>query len=131
MSILSTFKPSTVARQPSGGTEAGTAYVRPRYEITEEEDVYFVDVDLPGVAKKELNITLHDGLLEIVGRRSWQAPEGWKPIDGEQEDYTYRLRLMVGDRVEERKIHADSVNGVLRLSLPKEEEKKPRRIEIQ
>jgi len=37
---------------------------------------------------------------------------------------------MVGDRAEEGSISAETINGVLRLTLPKKEEKKPRKIEI-
>jgi len=131
MSLLSVFKPSSIACSPSRSEDSnGTVYVRPRYEISEDENAYYVDVDLPGVGKQDVGVTLHDGLLELVGERNWTPPKGWKPINGDHEPYTYRLRLMVGDRVEEGSISAETSNGVLRLTLPKEEEKKPRKIEI-
>ena len=131
MSLLSVFKPSSIAFSPSQSDESnGTVYVRPRYEISEDENAYYVDVDLPGVGKRDVGVTLHDGLLELIGERNWTPPKGWKAVNGDHESYSYRLRLMVGDRVEEGSISAETSNGVLRLTLPKEEEKKPRKIEI-
>jgi len=131
MSLLSVFKPTSIACGPAQSEDSnGTVYVRPRYEISQDENAYYVDVDLPGVGKQDVSVTLHDGLLELVGERNWTPPKNWKPINGEHESYSYRLRLMVGDRVEEGGISAETSNGVLRLTLPKEEEKKPRKIEI-
>lgn len=133
MTLLNVLKPSSVTRcsQPSATADTNQAtYVRPRYEIAEQDDSFYVDVDLPGVAKKDVTLTLHDGILELVGERSWKAPKGWKPISGNHDAFAYRLRLMVGDRVAEEGISAETKNGVLRLTLPKEEEKKPRKIEI-
>lgn len=133
MTILNVFKPSALAsnsRTRCGVDDENVAYARPRYDIADETEAYLVDVDLPGVAKQDLSITLHDGLLEVIGKRSRETPKGWKALGEEQETYAYRLRLMLGDRVQENKISADSKNGVLRLTLPKEEEAKPRKIAI-
>jgi HSP20 family protein len=134
MTLLNVFKPSALSSKSGscgGSEEAGLTYVRPRYEIDENEDAFRVDVDLPGVSKSDLSVTLHDGLLEVVGKRNDLTPKGWRPLGHAARDsYAYRLRLMVGDRVEEGKIAADCKNGVLRLTLPKEEEKKPRKISI-
>jgi HSP20 family protein len=87
-------------------------------------------VDLPGVGREDVTLTLHDGILELTGERNWKAPKDWKPISGDHEAFAYRLKLMVGDRVAEGGISAETSNGVLRLTLPKEEEQKPRKIEI-
>ena len=134
MTLLNVFKPSALSSKPASCGVSGDAsltYVRPHYEIEENDDAFLVDVDLPGVGKGDLSVTLHDGLLEVVGKRADRTPKGWKPLGHSARDsYAYRLRLMVGDRVEEGKIAADSKNGVLRLTLPKEEEKKPRKIAI-
>ncbi len=133
MTLLNVFKPASPTRgaqKEATGQAAEINYVRPRYEISENDDAYYVDVDLPGVAKKDVALTLHDGILELVGDRNWKAPKSWKPVNGEPDLYAYRLRLMVGDRVSEAGISAETSNGVLRLTLPKEEERKPRKIEI-
>jgi len=133
MTILNVFKPSTLAtnsRKRCGADDEQLAYAQPRYDIADETEAYLVSVDLPGVAKQDISITLRDGLLEVIGKRSRETPKGWKALGEEKQAYAYRLRLMVDDRVQENKISADSKNGVLRLTLPKEEEAKPRKIAI-
>ena len=128
MTIMNVFKPSALAlnsrKQCSSGDET-LAYTRPRYDIADQSESFLVTTDLPGVAKQDLSITLHDGLLEVIGKRIRQVPKGWQILSEEKEAFAYRLRLMVGDRVEEKRISADLKNGVLSLTLPKEEEKKP------
>lgn len=133
MTLLNVFKPSSVSGRPqssSNDESKDITYVRPRYEITEDDHAFCVDVDLPGVGRKDVTLTLHDGILELNGERNWKAPKDWKPISGDHEAFAYRLKLMVGDRVAEGGISAETSNGVLRLTLPKEEEQKPRKIEI-
>lgn len=133
MTIMNVFKPSALAanwrNQCSTGDE-NLAYVQPRYDIADQAESFLVSADLPGVAKQDLGITLHDGLLEVIGKRSRQIPKGWKALGEEKEAFAYRLRLMVGDQIEEKNISADFKNGVLSLTLPKEEEKKPCKIAI-
>jgi HSP20 family protein len=87
-------------------------------------------VDLPGVTKKDLEITAEAESLRIVGRRSWSRPEGWTVSYRETLDETYLLELDHDNTVNADKIHAELSDGVLRLSLPKAEAIKPRRIEV-
>lgn len=133
MTIMNVFKPSAFAansRNKCSTSDENLAYLRPRYDIADQAESFLVSADLPGVGKQDLGITLHDGLLEVIGKRSRQIPKGWKSLGEEKEAFAYRLRLMVGDQVEEKNISADLKNGVLSLTLPKEEEKKPRKIAI-
>ena len=105
-------------------------YARPRYAIREGDTAYVAEVDLPGVSKSGAEITLEEGVLEIVGRRSWKAPEGWASVGGERSEDGYRLKLAIGDQVDAQKIEATVSEGVLTLTLTKLEEKQPRKIEI-
>lgn len=133
MTSLNVFKPSSVAGrpQPSSNDESqDITYVRPSYEITEDDHAFCIEVDLPGVGREDIVLTLYDGILELTGERNWKVPKDWKPISGDHEAFAYRLKLMVGDGVAEGGISAETSNGVLRLTLPKEEEQKPRKIEI-
>lgn len=104
--------------------------LQPRYEIKETDDAFGLTVDLPGVTKKDLEITAEAESLRIVGRRSWSRPDGWTVSYRETSDETYLLELDHDNTVNADKIHAELSDGVLRLSLPKAEAIKPRRIEI-
>lgn len=106
-------------------------YARPAYRVQKMDTSYQVAVDLPGVPKGGVEIVLEDGVLEIQGIRSWTDRQDWSPLAGAAEDgLTYRLCLSLGDEVSSEGISADLNDGVLKLTLAKAEEKKPRRIAV-
>ncbi len=88
----------------------------PAMDIVEKGDVYEVRLDLPGVAREDINIESSSGVLTISGtvsehefRRSIALPS-WAAID---------------------KIEARLVDGVLVVTVPKREEEKTRTITVQ
>lgn len=104
---------------------------RPRYRVRALDTEFVATVDLPGVTKDAVELSVVDGVLEITGTRSWQDRDGWNALAGVVEDgLSYRLRLELGDQVDAEKISADLQDGVLKLTLAKAEEKKPRRITV-
>ncbi len=106
-------------------------YVRPQYRVQELDTHFSAEVDLPGVPKGSVELSVADGALEIVGARNWEGRADWSPLAGVLEDgLSYRLRLNLGDEVDAGKISASLESGVLKLTLGKAEEKKPRRIAI-
>jgi|SanBayMetagenome_1026888.scaffolds.fasta_scaffold24125_3 HSP20 family molecular chaperone IbpA len=104
--------------------------LRPVYSIRETPASFDVTVDLPGVAKDGLEITSEEGLLSIVGRRVWRQPTGWTRLHRESVDADYALTLRHDDAVDAERIQAELRDGVLRLTLPKGEALKPRRIPV-
>ncbi len=104
--------------------------VKPAYEIKEKADAWGVTVHLPGVAKDGLEITAEEGLVTIRGRRTWRQPEGWTALYRESVDAPYVLNLEHENAVNADGIHAELKDGVLRVSLPKTEAVKPRKIAI-
>jgi HSP20 family protein len=104
--------------------------VRPHYEIKETADAFGLTVYLPGVGRDGLEITAEDASLRIVGRRSWKRPEGWTALYRESGDAVYELLLSHDHTIDLDKIHAEVRDGVLRLSLPKAEAIKPRKINV-
>lgn len=104
--------------------------VKPAYEVKETAEAWGLVVHLPGVAKDGLELTAEDGLVTIRGRRQWQAPEGWTAVYRESVDAPYELALEHDNAVDVEKIHAELKDGVLRVSLPKAEAVKPRKIAI-
>lgn len=117
---------------PANRREQGDegSYVAPAYEIKEADDAYGVEVFLPGVGKDAVTIQIEQDELIVTGQRRWKAPEGWTEIFRESADADYRLRLALNDTVNVDKINAVLEAGVLRVTLPKAEALKPRRIEI-
>lgn len=104
--------------------------VQPTYEVKETDEAFGLSVDLPGVTKKDLEITAEAETLRIVGKRSWNRPKDWTVSYRETSDATFLLELYHDNTVDADKVHAELSDGVLRLSLPKSEAVKPRRIEV-
>ena len=103
---------------------------KPVHEITETDDAYQVTVELPGVAKEGLEITAEEGQIRLVGRRGWKQPEGWTALHRETVDAPFELLLAHDNAIEAGKIVAELRDGLLRLSLPKHEAVKPRKIAV-
>lgn len=124
----STSTSTSAAPAPAPAGLAPT--LRPVYSIRETPASFDVTVDLPGVAKDGLEITSEEGLLSIVGRRVWRQPTGWTRLHRESVDADYALTLRHDDAVDAERIQAELREGVLRLTLPKGEALKPRRIPV-
>jgi HSP20 family protein len=104
--------------------------VKPAYEIKETTDAWGLTVHLPGVTKDGLELTAEDSLVTIRGKRTWRQPEGWTALYRESVDAPYLLTLEHDNTVNADGIHAELKDGVLRVSLPKAEAAKPRKIAI-
>jgi len=133
MSLLNTLIPS-LSRTPAHADGERTSdlgpTIKPAYEVKETPDAYGLTVHLPGVAKDGLDITAEEGLVRIVGRRNWKQPEGWTPLYRESSDGAFELALSHENAVDVDKIAAELRDGVLRVSLPKHEAIKPRKIVV-
>jgi HSP20 family molecular chaperone IbpA len=104
--------------------------VKPVFEIKETPDAFGATVYLPGVARDGLEITAEEGQIRIVGRRAWKQPEGWTALHRESADAPFELVLGHDNAIDTDKIMAEVRDGVLRVSLPKHEAVKPRKIAV-
>lgn len=134
MSIFNTLIPSfnrvNVRRhQPEAPADRGPV-VRPAYEVKETAEAYGLTVHLPGVTKDGLELTAEDGLFTVRGTRAWKQPEGWTALYRESADAGFELELTHDNAIDVDKIHAELKDGVLRVSLPKTEAMKPRKIAV-
>jgi HSP20 family protein len=133
MSLLNTFMPSLARDTSNQNSTDGVEQlptVKPRYEIKETPDAFGATVFLPGVSKENLEITAEQGQIRIFGRRGWKQPEKWTPLHRESTDLAFELVLAHDNAVDTEKIAAELRDGVLRVSLPKHEAVKPRKISV-
>jgi HSP20 family molecular chaperone IbpA len=127
MSLFTSLIPSREA----AGREADTGpALRPVYEIKETAEAHGLTVFLPGVAKDGLELTADGSEVRITGRRGWTQPAGWTAVYRESADAPYRLVLTHDSAIDIDKIAAELKDGVLRVSLPKAEALKPRKIAV-
>jgi HSP20 family protein len=133
MTLLNTLIPSLSHKPAATQSEDApdlVQTVKPAYEITETPDAYGVTVYLPGVSKEGLELTAEEGQFRVVGRRAWKQPEGWTAMYRESADAPYELVLTHDNAIDADKIAAELRDGVLRVSLPKHEALKPRKIAV-
>jgi HSP20 family molecular chaperone IbpA len=118
-------------REENGKTSTEPEFtLKPVYELKENADAWGLTVYLPGVAKDGLELSVEDSVLNIRGRRAWQKPDGWTQLYRESVDAPYAFSLEHDNSVDVEKIHAELKDGVLRVSLPKAEAVKPRKIAV-
>jgi HSP20 family molecular chaperone IbpA len=133
MSLLNNIIPS-LSRTPATRDDQRPAdlahTVKPAFEIKETPDAFGATVHLPGVARDGLEITAEEGQVRIVGRRAWKQPEGWTTLYRESADAPFELVLTHDNLVNLDAIAAELRDGVLRVSLPKHEALKPRKIAV-
>ena len=113
----------------NGGSEAGLT-VKPYFQVEETPEAWGLTVQLPGVTKENLDFTAENERITIKGRRTWQVPAGWTTLYRESVDAPYQLVLEHINTVDVAKIAAELKDGILRVSLPKVEAVKPRKITI-
>ena len=111
------------------GLESGSW--TPAIDFYEEGDHYVVKADLPGISKKDVNVSLEDNVLSVRGQRNEEREE--------KEATWYRTERVSGSfqrifhlpgEVNAKKIKARFVDGVLEITIPKAEEAKPKQIDI-
>ena len=101
----------------------------PAVNVYQDKDQFTVVVELPGLKKEEIEISLHDDTLTISGERKREESSG-------QEFLTERLygkfqrSLTLPTAVDAEKVKASYENGLLQVVLPKAEEAKPKQIEV-
>ncbi len=105
-------------------------YHTPLIDIHEGPDGLVLEADLPGASENNLSIQLEDNVLTLHARVDSALPEGARPLHEEYQPADYFRSFILSDEVERSKISAELKNGVLKLTLPKAERAKTRRIEI-
>jgi HSP20 family protein len=103
----------------------------PALDLFEEKDNLVVKVELPGMKREDIDVSLHDGSLSISGER--KGEEKYQDAD------VYRTERFVGrfqrtvalpTPVASDKVKAQYKDGILTITLPKTEEAKPKRIDV-
>jgi len=102
----------------------------PNTDIFETDQALSLIVEMPGVDKNKVNVSVEDGVLTIEGRLDFSKYEGMQPVYTEYNIGHYRRSFSLSNRVDQGRISAEMKDGVLTLVLPKAEEAKPRRIAV-
>ena len=127
--VASGAQRSTPAPRNREETRSQEQYVTPPVDIYETQDGLVVKADLPGVAKENMDVRVENNILTI--RATSQHLAHGEPIYREYELMSFFRQFELNERVDQAKISAELNHGVLTLHLPKAEEAKPRKIDVQ
>ena len=105
-------------------------FATPLVDIESTEDGYVLYAEMPGVSKDGIEVTVENGDLLIVGHRRPLDVSG-EPIYRESRPYDFRRVYELDPSIDTSRISARIENGLLIVNLPKAEEVKPRRIEVE
>jgi HSP20 family protein len=113
------------------GGDGGQLGFLPTADVVETENQFEVTVDLPGLKPEEVNVELKNGELWISGKREEEKEEKGKTYHRiERRHGEFRRVLPLPSTINEEQIEAKFEHGVLRITVPKTEEAKPKHIEV-
>jgi len=116
------------SKQESKTEQAGWT---PLVDINESETAYTLAADLPGITPEDIDISTEKGVLTIKGERKIQAQEdSEKHPHLERQNGTFLRRFTLPESADTDGISAKSENGVLIISIPKQEVATARKIEV-
>ena len=111
-------------------TVPGRYYI-PYTDIHETDEALTVVMEMPGVEKKDINVSLENDVLRVDGQIDFgKKYEGMEPVYTEYNVGPYTRSFTLSNRIDQEKISAQLEDGVLTLTLPKGKEALLRRISI-
>lgn len=126
---LTERNPGTVVRRGDTQTQKESTIVPP-VDIYEDAHGITLWADLPGVSRDKMNVHVQDGNLFIEGEVSIDTPDGLRLQYAEIREPRFARAFSLSADFDISKIDANLSDGVLKLSIPRREEARPRRIEV-
>lgn len=127
------FEEAAERRGRAGGEEAEGEMERadwiPAADVYETEGEYTLALDLPGISRERLDVSLDEGRLTIRGERAG-VPDGVAARRAERPAGRFARSFTLPESVDRQGIAADYKDGVLLLRLPKRREQPARRVKI-
>ncbi|HTA16985.1 MAG TPA: Hsp20/alpha crystallin family protein [bacterium] len=116
------------------GEAVGRAGFSPALDVKETKDAYTVLADLPGLEKKDIEVSVEEGVLTVSGSRKAEHQEEaqdktWHRVERRWGGFERSLKL--GEGVDASKVAAEYKDGVLTITVQKKESALPRKIEVQ
>jgi HSP20 family protein len=114
----------------SFGTATGAKSFVPQVDVRSTDDRVLFSFDVPGVKKEDIEITLERGVLTVKGARKFEAGAAKEQLLLGRSYGTFTRSFSLPDHLDDEKLDAKLVDGVLTIEIPRLQKAKPRRIEI-
>jgi HSP20 family protein len=99
----------------------------PRMDVTESDEAYRVQADLPGVAEKDIQVSLQDGVLTIQGKLESEKVDeertGFRHV--ERASGSFHRAIELPEQIDAEGVKASYQNGVLTVTVPKKAAPQP------
>jgi HSP20 family protein len=116
-SIMDKFFNDTVQR-------SGHSTFVPKVDVIESEKAFELHVEVPGMNKEDFNIEINDNYLTISGERKFSTEKKEKDFHTIETRYgSFSRSFTLPDTIDSDKINAKYNNGILELTIPKDEKK--------
>ena len=120
-----------VTRKEGFDEEFDNAVWMPLTDIAEDNDNYYLKVDLPGIKNGDVKISYIDGNLSISGERVQDKEAKDKKVHRIERSYgKYYRSFNIPKEIKDDKIKAEFKDGQLTITIPKADEVKPKEIDI-
>lgn len=114
-----------------GGRESDFFGWAPVVDLYEDKDRFVVKVELPGMKKEDIDISLHQGNLVISGERKAETEEVEGEVSRAERFFgKFQRALELPKPVDHNGVAASYKDGILTVTLPKTEESKPKQIQV-
>jgi len=122
---------NTAFDTPSSGNGGTLRRWMPAMDLVETQDHFVLRADLPGLSEEDVNIEIEERVLTVSGERKSEhesTKEGYHRVERAFGKFARSLTLPEG--IDPEAVTASFDKGVLEVSIPKPEERKPRKISI-
>src|SRR6195256_4529970 len=110
---------------------AGTQSIIPSIEISETDKAIEVSAEMPGLERRDVEISIEDDTLSIRGEKKIEEKQKEKNVQLSERSYGVFLRvLQLPAGVDPSSVQATMSNGVLKVTIPKPAKSAPKKIEV-
>ena len=103
----------------------------PVIDLYEKDNEYVVEAELPGLKQNEINVSMEDDILTISGERKREKEVKRENFYRSERSYgKFVRRIALPQDADKEKVKASYKDGVLKVSIPKSEEAKPKKIDV-
>jgi HSP20 family protein len=104
----------------------------PPMDVTENANDVTASLELPGMKRDEIKVSVHNDILTVSGEKRQEKTDGDKNLRRVERTYGFfRRSISLPAEVDAAKVKATFKDGILKVTLPKLESKKPKEIEVQ
>lgn len=102
----------------------------PALNVVEDDDRIYVEAELPGVSMDDIDVAVADSILTISGSRTLSSPEDVNALRQERGNFLFERSIAIPANVKIDEVEARMQNGVLKVTLPKAEQSRTRRVAV-